>query len=107
MKKTDSIIEKEKALRIVKNLIANHDSKLDTKYLKSHEKIAIIYKCHCVEIFGGEEKYIKYAGYKIELSKKEFKEIQLMFMTEVEKRAHEKALKKINDLENDLKNENL
>ena len=66
------MIDKEKAIKIVKLLINNENSELDTKYLKSHEKIAIIYKNQTIEILGGDLKSIKYLSNTIPLKKLTF-----------------------------------
>lgn len=93
-------IEKEKALRIAKNLIAHNNSVLNTKYFKSHEKVAIIYKEHVIELLGGEEKTIKYMDFKIPLSRKEYKEMYNLFMKEVMVRRRNATLKNFYNLEN-------
>jgi hypothetical protein len=84
--KEKGLIEKEKALLLVKHLISHCNSSLSIKYLHSHEKVAILYKDHVIELVGGEEKFIKYLEYKVPLSKKEYKEIYQLFMDEAKKR---------------------
>jgi len=90
-------IDKVKAINVIKNLISKKDACLNTKYLKSHEKIAIFYNSHIIEINGGEEKFIKYMSFTIPLSSKEHKEILGLFVTEVKKRNEEISLKKLED----------
>jgi len=89
--------EKEKALQIIKNLIGNTTAVLSTKYLKSHEKVAILYKDHLVELYGGDEKYIKYMAFDIPLSTKEHKEVYRLFMDEVKKRNEDISSKKLDE----------
>jgi hypothetical protein len=101
-KKSDKekvLLEKEKAVALVKNLISHCNSILNIKYLKSHEKVAILYKDHVIELIGGEEKFIKYLEYKVPLSKKEYKEIYHSFMDEVKKRKEDFTLKRFDELE--------
>ncbi|NTW31545.1 MAG: hypothetical protein HGB12_02790 [Bacteroidetes bacterium] len=93
------MIEKDKAIRMTKNLIELKDSVLDAKFSKSHEKIAIGYKEHIIELVGGEEKYIKYLEIKIPVSKSEYKEIYNLFMDEFDKRKGDSALDKFHLLE--------
>ena len=93
-------LEKEKAIIITRILIDNEESFLDTKYAKSHEKVAVMYKGHVVELVGGESKSIKYLDLKVSLSKKEYKELYIHFMEVAKKRQEENTLKKFNDLEN-------
>jgi hypothetical protein len=95
-------LEKEKAIMITKILIDNEDSYLDTKYAKSHEKVAIKYKDHVVELIGGEEKTIKYLDLKVKLSKKEYKELYNQFMDVFKKRKSDYAQKKFDDLEHTI-----
>ena len=100
------MIDKEKALRLTKGLIIHNNSVLSTKYFKSHEKVAIIYKEHVIELLGGDSKSIKYMDFNIPLSKKEYKEIYMKFMKEVKERKQNSSLKNFNELEILLKNNN-
>ncbi|MFA4852070.1 MAG: hypothetical protein WC868_05915 [Bacteroidales bacterium] len=94
------MIEKEKALRITKNLIEFKESVLDTKYLKSHEKVAVIHKEHVIELIGGENRSLKYLGLDIPLSKSEYKEVYDLFINEIKKRKVNSASEKFHELEN-------
>ena len=73
--------EKEKILNIIKNMISLTNSILDTKYKKSHNKVAVIYKNHVVEI-KDEPKIIKYCDNELELSNKEHKKLMKLFDSE-------------------------
>jgi len=96
-KKEQVAIDKVKALNVVKNLIDKKNVCLNTKYLKSHEKVAIIYNEHIIEINGGDEKFIKYMAIKVPISSKEHKEILHLFLSEVKKRNEELSLKKLDE----------
>lgn len=91
--------DKEKIFRIVDLLIGNPQSKLDTKYLKSHEKVAIFYKDHIIEIIGGENISLRYLGLSLPLKKKEHKRIFKRFMAEFKKGAEETNLRNIKKFE--------
>lgn len=95
-------IEKEKAIRILKALVKKEDSILSTKYLNSHKKVAVIYGKYIIEIFGDEEKYIKYLDAKVPLSKKEYKELYAFFDEELKSRKEALVAKKFSELENDI-----
>ena len=93
------MIEKEKAIRITKSLIELKGSVLDAKFSKSHEKIAIGYKEHIIELIGGGEKFIKYLEIKIPISNSEHKQIYKLFMAELNKRKGNASLDKFHLLE--------
>jgi hypothetical protein len=92
------MIEKDKALQVAKSLIEFEDSILDTKYSESHQKVAIKYKDHLIEIIGGDNRFIKYLNEKIPLSANEYKQIYSCFCEELTKR-REKTAEKFSDLE--------
>ena len=102
MKKKQELIDKERIISIVKCLITHINSVLSTKYLHSHEKVAILYKDHVIEINGGEVKSVKYLDNVIPISKKEHKELHNMFMNESKKRKEEIASKKFDDLSKEI-----
>jgi len=91
--------KKEKAIQILESLVNNPKAILSTKYLKSHEKIAILYKEHVIEVHGGEEKYIKYMTINIPLTPKEHKKVYSLFMEEVKRRKEDITLKKFDEFE--------
>lgn len=95
-------LEKEKAIAVLRSMIDNPDSCLDTKYSKSHEKVAVIYKDHVIELIGGDHKAIKYLDLKVEISKKEYKELYDHFMEVINKRKEEVTLRKFNELGQDF-----
>ena len=97
------MIEKEKAMQVAKNLIEFAGSTLDTKYSHSHDKVAIIYKEHTIELVGGEEKFLKYLDVKIPLSGTEYKLIHTCFNEEMKKRKANSSSAKFHDLEETLK----
>jgi len=99
------MIEKEKVLSIVKKLIESDLSKFDVKYLKSHEKVAILYKDHVVEIIGGDEKFIIYLNLKIPLKNREHKELHKKFMEQYKKRKENITLNKFTLLEKSIDEE--
>jgi hypothetical protein len=100
------MIEQERALRITKSLIENKKAFLDTKFAESHEKVAIFYKDHCLELKGGDKKVIKYSGLEVPLTKTQYKDILNLFMEEVKRRKHDAALEKFHDLEELVDNKN-
>jgi len=105
-KKTDSentLVDKEKVINEVRNLITDKDVRLDTKFLHSHQKVALFYHDHVIELCGGENKHIKYMALNVPLTAKEHKEILASFMDEVKKRREETSLKKFNELKSLLK----
>ena len=96
------MLDKDKAIKIAATLIHHPQSILNTKYSKSHEKVAIIYKEHIIELLSGDEKFIKYCEVKLPLSKKEYKELYDLFSLEVKSRKEASDSKKFEELENDL-----
>ena len=102
--KKSLLIEKEKTLQLIKELITHPCSVLNTKYSESHTKVAVIYKNHVIVLTGGEEKSVKYLEINFPLSKNEYKEIFNLFMTEAKKRKNDLTLKKFNELESSMKN---
>jgi hypothetical protein len=91
------MIEKEKALKVTQSLIELGCSTLDTKYLESHDKVAIKFKEHVIELVGGDHKYIKYLDEQIPLSNSEYKQVYNCFTTELKKR-RAKTSEKFNSL---------
>lgn len=92
------MIDKEKALKVVKSLIEFECSTLDTKYSESHHKVAIKYKEHVIELIGDEHKFIKYIDEKIPLTNNEYKQVYACFCDELSKR-RAKTVEKFNNLE--------
>ena len=97
--KEKALLEKEKAIEVIKSLLTNTCTTLNTKYLKSHSKVALFFKDHIFEIDGEEEKFIRYMSLKIPISSKEYKELLAMFMNEVQRRAQDTSLKKLDELQ--------
>jgi hypothetical protein len=97
------MIEKEKALKVAMSLIEFQDSTLDTKYSHSHEKVAVIYKEHTIELIGGDEKFITYLDVKIPLTGNEYKQVYKCFSEELKKRKANSTIEKFNTLEQTLK----
>ena len=91
-------LEKEMVLDAVKNLMANPCSTLNTKFLNSHSKVAIMFQDHMFEIHGEDEKFIKYMALKVPTSSSEHKELLSLFMAEVQRRAEDSSMKKLNEL---------
>lgn len=91
------MIEKEKAIKVATKLIELDCTTLDTKYSNSHNKVAIKYKGHVIELTGGDHKTIKYLDAEIPLSSNEYKQIYNCFNTELEKR-YLKTVEKFNCL---------
>jgi len=98
--KERTTLEKEKVIEVIKNLLANPCTTLNTKYLRSHSKVALFFKDHVFEIHGEAEKFISYMSLKIPVSAKEYKELLALFMNEVNKRAEDTSLKKLEELRN-------
>ena len=103
MPKTEPMenLDKEKIFKIVDLLIGNPQSRLDTKFLKSHEKVAIIYKSHTVEIVGGEKKVLKYLTLTLPIKKKEYKQLLKRFLAESKSRKDkiaEEGIKRLEEL---------
>jgi len=98
------MIEKEKALKVAQSLIALECSTLDTKYLDSHEKVAIKFREHVIELVGGDHKYIKYLDEQIPLSNNEYKQVFTCFTDELKKRKA-KTVEKFNNLIESIKQE--
>jgi len=96
--------KKEKAIQILESLVNNPKAVLSTKYLKSHEKFAILYRDHVIEVHGGEEKYIKYMTINIPLTPKEHKKISRLFLDEVKRRKEDITLKKFDEFEHLINN---
>ena len=96
------MIEKEKALSVVKSLIELPGSTLDTKYSHSHEKVAVIYKEHTIQISGGDEKFLEYIDIKIPLSNNEYKAVYTCFNEELKKRKTNATVEKFHSLEQTL-----
>jgi len=96
------MIEKEKAVRILKALIENKRSVLSTRFYSSHKKVAVLYGNHTIEIIGEDNKCLKYSNAIVPLTKKEYKELYSLFIEEVKKRKEESDLKRFNQLENDV-----
>jgi hypothetical protein len=90
--------EKEKVLTALKSLIHNTNATLNTKYLKSHSKVAIFYQDHIIELHGGEEKFVKYMSLKVPITPSEHKEILAQFLNEEKRRAEDSSLKKLDQL---------
>jgi len=95
--------EKEMVLEAVKNLMSNPCATLNTKFLNSHSKVAVIFQDHMFEIHGEDEKFIKYMALKVPISSAEHKELLSLFMDEVQKRAEDSSMKKLNELRNLIK----
>jgi len=91
-------LEKEMVLETIKNLMGNPCATLNTKFLNSHSKVALIFQDHIFEIHGDEEKFIKYLSLKISLTAKEHKELLALFMNEVQRRAEDTSMKKLEEL---------
>jgi hypothetical protein len=91
-------IEKEMVLEAVQNLMSNPCATLNTKFLNSHSKVALMFQDHIFEIHGEAEKFIKYMALKVPISASEHKELLALFMDEVQKRAEDSSLKKLNEL---------
>ena len=105
-KKENPLFDKEKIIKIVKSLISHHNSVLSVKYLKSHEKVMILYKDNVIELNKGDEKFIKYLDFKVALSKKEYKELNDLFMDELKVRKEKVMLEKFEKLEQSLNLDN-
>jgi hypothetical protein len=95
--------EKEMVLEALKNLMSNPSATLNTKFLNSHSKVALMFQDHIFEIHGEDEKFIKYMALKVPISSAEHKELLLLFMDEVHKRAEDSSMKKLNELRNLIK----
>jgi len=96
-------LEKEMVMEAVKNLMSNPCATLNTKFLNSHSKVAIIFQDHMFEIHGEDEKFIKYMALKVPISTSEHKDLLALFMDEVQKRAEDTSMKKLNELRNLMK----
>lgn len=96
-------LEKEMVIEAVKNLMSNPCATLNTKFLNSHSKVAIIFQDHMFEIHGEDEKFIKYMALKVPISASEHKDLLALFMDEVQKRAEDTSMKKLNELRNLMK----
>jgi len=92
------LLEKEKAIEAIKNLISNPCATLNTKFLNSHSKVAVFFQDHIFEIHGEGEKFLKYMSLKVPISAKEHKELLALFMNEVQSRAEDSSLKKLDEL---------
>jgi len=103
--KNEDIEKKERIIELIKKVINQPCSTLDTKFEHSHDKVSVVYKKHRVEIVGGEEKFIKFVDTKIILKKKEYKSIMDSFNNELKIRKDKKNADKFNDLEKDLNTE--
>lgn len=90
-------IEKDKVLQNVKDLIKNENAKLNTRFLESHEKVAIFLENHRIEIVGPPSRHIEYLTYNVPLSSKEYKELLGIFMEEVQKRQEHESKKKLKE----------
>lgn len=97
--KEKALLEKEKAIEVIKSLLTNACTTLNTKYLKSHSKVALFFKDHIFEIDGEEEKFIRYMSLKIPITSKEYKELLALFMNEAQRRAQDTSLKKLDELQ--------
>ncbi len=104
--KAKPLFDKERVICIVKSLIMHRNSVLSVKYLKSHEKVMILYKDNVIELNGGEEKFIKYLDFNVPLSKREYKDIYKLFMDEVTKRKEKIMIEKFEKLEHSLNLDN-
>ena len=91
-------LEKEMVMETVKNLMGNPCATLNTKFLNSHSKVALIFQDHIFEIHGEAEKFIKYMALKISISANEHKELLALFMDQVQRRAEDTSVKKLNEL---------
>jgi len=89
------MLDKEKAIKIIEKLIKNDKSKLSTRFLESHKRVAIFYGEHQIEIAPKEITYIPPTALKekktvkVSISKKETKNILNLFLEEKTKRDHE------------------
>jgi hypothetical protein len=91
-------LEKTMVLEAVKNLIANPCATLNTKFLHSHSKVALMFQDHIFEIYGEDEKFVQYMALKVPVSASEHKELLALFLDEVQRRAEDTSLKKLNEL---------
>jgi len=82
----------------VKSLIADKTVKLNTKYLHSHSKVALMVEGHIIEICGSEGRQIRYETFNVPLTAKEHKEIMDAFLDEVKKRKEHDSIKKLEEL---------
>ena len=82
--------DRNKVTNLILKLISNKESKLDSKYFKTHGKLAIEYNDHHVELIledHGEKFVIKYYKSKIILTKKQFNQITVAFNQEKKSRS--------------------
>jgi hypothetical protein len=104
-KKEKPLYDKDKVVRIVKNLIIHRNSVLIDKYLESYDKLVIRYKGDQVELHK-DTKSITYLNINVSLSKKEYNELNHSFLYEVIKRKEAKTLEKLDKLEHSLNLDN-
>lgn len=104
-KKEKPLYDKDKVVRIVKNLIIHRNSVLIDKYLESYDKLVIRYKGDQVELHK-DTKSITYLNINVSLSKKEYNELNHSFLDEVIKRKEAKTLEKLDKLEHSLNLDN-
>ena len=95
--------EKEMVLEALKNLMNNPCATLNTKFLNSHSKVALMFQDHIFEIHGEDEKFIQYMALKVPISSAEHKELLSLFLDEENKRAEDSSIKKLNELRNLIK----
>ena len=100
-KKETPLYDKDKVVRIVKNLITHRNSVLIEKYLESYDKLVILYRGDQVELHK-DTKTITYLDINVSLSKKEYKELHQSFISEVIKRKERLTLEKFDKLERSL-----
>jgi hypothetical protein len=105
-KKEKPLYDKDKVVRIVKNLIIHRNSVLIDKYLESYDKLVIRYKGDQVELHK-DTKSITYLNINVSLSKKEYNELNHSFLYEVIKRKEAKTLEKLDKLEHSLNLDNV
>jgi hypothetical protein len=96
--KETPLYDKDKVIRIVKNLITHRNSNLIVKYLEAYDKAVILYKEDQIELHK-DNKSITYLDISVSLKRREFKEIYRLFMDEVKKRKEAKTLEKFHKLE--------
>ncbi len=90
--------DKEKVIARVKTLIRDEKVKLNTRFLHSHSKVALMVEGHIIEICGAEGRHIRYESFNISLTAREHKEIMDLFTAEVTRRKEKDSRKKLEEL---------
>ena len=84
-KKKEIKDKRQRALKIIKDIIVLEETKLDTTYVKTHFKVGVINNNNVVEIYEedhGEKRVIKYNSNEFHLTKKEYKDLMNFFHEE-------------------------